>query len=199
MRSVENMGLMDKTAIIFTTDHGFYFGEHGGLFGKMSSDKYPDGTLRPYGEPGSQWSYSPLFEEIVHIPLLVHAPGISPGVHQGLSSAIDVMPTVLDLLGMEIPAFVQGKSLVTGLQDTSRYTGVRSKQHSLREPRRPCSICGQPAPIRCQTHIHVYRPENSDPKQLNNVIGTHHQLLVKFMHETKVPDRLLKPRLELRL
>ena len=64
LRSVENMGIADKTAVIFTSDHGFYFGEHGGLFGKMSSDKYPDGTLRPYDELGSQWSYSPLFEEL---------------------------------------------------------------------------------------------------------------------------------------
>ena len=52
LKSVENMGLTDKTTVIFTTDHGFYFGEHGGLFGKMNSDKYPDGTLRPYGEAG---------------------------------------------------------------------------------------------------------------------------------------------------
>ena len=34
LRQVENMGLMEDTAIMFTTDHGFYFGEHGGLFGK---------------------------------------------------------------------------------------------------------------------------------------------------------------------
>ena len=53
LRAVENMGLADRTIVIFTTDHGFYFGEHGGLFGKMSSDKYPDGTLRPYDEPGA--------------------------------------------------------------------------------------------------------------------------------------------------
>ena len=59
LKSVENMGLMDNTAIIFTTDHGFYFGEHGGLFGKMSSDKSLDGRLRPYGEPGSTWARSP--------------------------------------------------------------------------------------------------------------------------------------------
>ena len=219
------MGLMDKTAIIFTTDHGFYFGEHGGLFGKMSSDKYPDGTLRPYGEPGSQWSYSPLFEEIVHIPLLVHAPGISPGVHQGLSSAIDVMPTVLDLLGMEIPAFVQGKSLVTGLQDTSRLgreyvvssipfanpgdpvQSVDSLLRTLSDPPVTTITAGEWSLLYSpQEGLSELYNLNSDPKQLNNVIGTHideareiHQLLVKFMHETKVPDRLLKPRLELRL
>ena len=119
LKSIENMGLMNKTAIIFTTDHGFYFGEHGGLFGKMNSAKFSDGTLRPYGDPGSKWAYSPLFEELVHLPLLIHVPGVSPGVYKGLSSAVDVMPTVLDLLEMEIPGFVQGRSLVPGMRDTS--------------------------------------------------------------------------------
>ena len=47
---------------------------------------------------------------------------------------------------------------------------------------------------------------SSDPNQLQNVIETHrndasaiHQLLVRFMRETQVPDRLLRPRLELRI
>ena len=79
LKSVENMGLANRTVVIFTTDHGFYFGEHGGLFGKMSSDKYPDGTLRPYGESGSTWTHSPMFEELVHIPLLLHVPGLPAG------------------------------------------------------------------------------------------------------------------------
>ena len=46
----------------------------------------------------------------------------------------------------------------------------------------------------------------SAPNQLENVIETHaglageiYRLLVRFMHETRVPDRLLKPRLELRI
>ena len=30
---------MDKTATIFTSDQGFCFGEHGGMFGKMTFDK----------------------------------------------------------------------------------------------------------------------------------------------------------------
>ena len=45
MRRVENMGLMENTAFVFTSDHGFYFGEHGGLFGKMTFAKRPDGSL----------------------------------------------------------------------------------------------------------------------------------------------------------
>ena len=47
---------------------------------------------------------------------------------------------------------------------------------------------------------------HSDPNQLRNAIEAHrddasaiHQLLVPFMGETEVPDRLLRPRLELRI
>ena len=39
LRKVENMGIADDTMIVFTSDHGFYFGEHGGLFGKMTFAK----------------------------------------------------------------------------------------------------------------------------------------------------------------
>ena len=47
---------------------------------------------------------------------------------------------------------------------------------------------------------------NTDPQQLDNVIERHtdiagdiHRLLVEFMRENEVPERLLQPRLELRL
>ena len=225
LKSVENMGLTDKTVVIFTTDHGFYFGEHGGLFGKMSSDKYPDGTLRPYDELGSQWSYSPLFEEIVHLPLLIRVPGVAPGAYSGMSSAIDVMPTVLDLLDLDIPAFVQGRSLAPALRDAS-YSGREFVISSL-----PFANPGDPVqsvdnflrdlkdfPVTTVTSGDwslLYSPEpgvsqlynlNADPHQLENVIERHmdlagelHKLLVEFMHETEVPERLLKPRLELRM
>ena len=225
LKAVENMGLADKTVVIFTTDHGFYFGEHGGLFGKMSSDKYPDGTLRPYDEQGSQWSYSPLFEEIVHLPLLIRAPGIPTSGYSGLSSAIDVMPTVLDLLDLDIPAFVQGCSLAPAMRDTTRSgreyvvsslpfanpgDPVRSVDSFLRDLKDP--------PVTTVTSGQwslLYSPEPgvsqlynlaSDPHQLDNVIEGHmdeagdiHRLLVEFMRENEVPERLLQPRLELRM
>ena len=225
LRSVENMGITDKTAVIFTSDHGFYFGEHGGLFGKMSSDKYPDGTLRPYDEMGSQWSYSPLFEELLHLPLLIRAPGVSPGAYSGLSSAIDVMPTVLDLLGVAIPDFVQGRSLAPALSDATRSgrdyvvssipfanpgDAVQSVDNFLRDLKDP--------PVTTVTAGHwslLYSPDPGasqlfnlafDPQQLDNVIESHlgraqemHRMLVEFMRENEVPERLLQPRLELRL
>ena len=225
LRSVENMGLADKTVVIFTTDHGFYFGEHGGLFGKMSSDKYPDGTLRPYDEPGSQWSYCPLYEEIVHLPLLIRAPGVSPGAYNGMSSAIDVMPTVLDLLDIDVPDYVQGRSLAPGMRDPSRpgrdyvvsslpfanpgdpVASVDSLLRTLLEPPVTTVTSGEwsllYSPVPGVSQLYNL---NTDPHQLDNVIATRrdvaseiHQTLVRFMRETKVPDRLLQPRLELRI
>ena len=200
-------------------------GNTAGLFGKMTSDKYPDGRLRPYGEPGSQWTYSPLYEEIVHIPLVIHAPGMSAGTYKGLSSAIDVMPTVLDLLDMEIPDFVQGRSLLPRMQDASLagreyvvssipFANPGDPVHSVDSLLRTLSD----APVTTITAGEwslLYSTDEgrselfnlkSDPKQLNNVIETHldeakevHKLLIDFMRKTNVPDRLLKPRLELRI
>jgi hypothetical protein len=67
LRRVENMGLMENTAVIFTSDHGFYFGEHGGLFGKMVYELGPDGkypTLDDWDKQveGGIWAYSPLYD-----------------------------------------------------------------------------------------------------------------------------------------
>ena len=225
LRSVENMGLADRTIVIFTTDHGFYFGEHGGLFGKMSSDKYPDGTLRSYDEPGSQWSYSPLYEEIVHLPLLLRAPGVPPGNYAGITSAVDVMPTVLDLLGLEIPDFVQGRSLAPALRDPATQgrdfvvsslpfanpgDPVHSVDNLLRVLTEPpvTTVTSGGWSLLYSSLPGVSKLYNltADPKQSTNVIETHldvaselHQKLVYFMRETEVPKRLLDPRLELRM
>jgi len=63
LRQVENMNLLDKTAIIFTSDHGFYFGEHGGLFGKACRVKASEEKLSQY-DIGEVWVHSPIYEEV---------------------------------------------------------------------------------------------------------------------------------------
>ena len=116
---VESMGLMENTAIVFTSDHGFYFGEHGGLFGKMTFGQRDDGNPHQLGDQDARWAHSPLYEELVRIPLLVYLPGVDAGVYQGSTSVVDVMPTVLDFLGQEVPTEVDGVSLIRQAHDTS--------------------------------------------------------------------------------
>ena len=135
------------------------------------------------------------------------------------------MPTVLDLLGVAIPDFVQGRSLAPALGDATRSgrdyvvssipfanpgDAVQSVDNFLRDLKNP--------PVTTVTAGHwslLYSPDPgvsqlynlaSDPQQLDNVIGNHldkaremHRLLVEFMRENDVPERLLQPRLELRM
>jgi len=86
-------GLYDDMTIIVTSDHGEEFGDHGGF-----------------------WHGTTLYDEQVHVPLFVKLPAARRG---GTSvrhwvQAIDVMPTLLTQLGLEVPEGVQGGDLFEG-------------------------------------------------------------------------------------
>ena len=225
LRQVENMGLSDNTAIVFTSDHGFYFGEHGGLFGKMTFAKKPDGTPYIHGDTGASWDFSPLYEEVTLVPLLVYVPGQQAGTYDGLTSAVDVMPTVLDLMGRETPDWVEGISLAPLARDPSvkgrEFTvstvpfansgdAVRSVDNLRRHLRRPTI-----STVTSSDWALVYSVDEgeselyhlpTDPGQESNVIREKsgdaqgvHEYLIQFMKETGLPEGLLKPRMELRI
>ncbi len=113
---LETLGLRENTVIIFTTDHGFYFGEHD-MFGKKrfrwpGNLRFEEGFTKGY-KVGDQYSYrSPLHRELGHIPLLVHLPGVEPRRAKGLASLPDLTPTLLELAGAPIPPSVQAMSLL---------------------------------------------------------------------------------------
>jgi arylsulfatase A-like enzyme len=220
LKKVENMGLMEKTAIIFTTDHGFYFGEHGGLFGKETLSK--PGTSADV----SQITFvgAPLYEETAHIPLIIYVPGIHPGVCNGLTSAIDLMPTGLDILNVEIPDSVEGRSLLPMLRDNSLkgrefvvsgipFNDPSDEVHVINE-QAPSIAWGWDTTITTEEWSLLYSLKDpcelyhlaSDPNQEKNVIKERpevarelHSLFVKFMKETKMAEHLVKPRLTLKL
>jgi arylsulfatase A-like enzyme len=230
LRRIENMGLMDNTAIIFTSDHGFYFGEHGGLFGKMvyelgADNQYP--TLDDWDKQidGGIWAYSPLYEEIVHIPLLIYMPGIEPGTYGQLTSTVDIMPTVLEMLACDVPDYVEGRSLLPSLTDTTlngrEFTissipfanpgdPVRSVDNFLRMLKVPTVTT-----ITSDRYSLLYSPEpgqsrlydlSQDPGQEKDIISNQpqtahelHQYLLKFMRDTQLADYLMQPRLKLQM
>ncbi|MFB0557389.1 MAG: sulfatase, partial [Dehalococcoidia bacterium] len=221
MRKVENLGLMDNTAIIFTSDHGYYFGEHGGLLGKMVFAKDKE-TGRP---KMGVWSHSLFYEEVTAIPLLIYVPNVQPATYSGLTSAIDLMPTVLDIMGQEIPSKVEGKSLLPMIKDPTLpgreyvvsahpFLNAGDMLRSIDDVRR-LTDKDSTATVTTDEWSLLYTTESglselyhlpSDPGQEKNVISQRsdvarelHQLLVKFMRETNLPARMLEPRLELRL
>lgn len=94
-RVLREQGLADNTIIVVSADHGEELLEHG-VIGHVSTFK--EGRLA---------------EAVVRIPLIFWAPGRLPTglVLNELVQAIDVMPTLLDLVGAPIPDGVQGRSL----------------------------------------------------------------------------------------
>lgn len=91
---LDESGLAENTIVIYSSDQGFYLGEHGWF------DK--------------RWMY----EESLHMPLVVKWPGVTnPGsVNTDMVQNIDFAETFLDMAGLNIPVEMQGKSLVPLLQ-----------------------------------------------------------------------------------
>lgn len=89
MSTLKELGLDENTIVIYSSDQGFYIGDHGWY------DK--------------RWMY----EESLKMPLIVKWPGVTDAgsVNEELVQNLDYAPTFLDIAGAEIPADIQGKSL----------------------------------------------------------------------------------------
>lgn len=106
---LEQLGLMEDTMIVLTTDHGHMFGEHGIM-----------------GKPWSGISDSNMYEEVSHIPLLIHHPRMSRAGQRTneLVQLVDLYPTILDAFDVKPPPDVHGHSLMPLLSDgDGRYKG----------------------------------------------------------------------------
>ncbi len=60
---------------------------------------------------------STLYEELIHIPLLVWGDGVKPGKCKNFVNSIDLMPTILNLADVEVPANLEGVSFAGLLRD----------------------------------------------------------------------------------
>lgn len=91
---LEKSGLAKNTLVIYSSDQGFYLGEHGWY------DK--------------RW----MFEQSLAMPFLVRWPGVvTPGTrNEALIQNIDYAPTFLEAAGVEIPKTIQGRSLLPVLK-----------------------------------------------------------------------------------
>ncbi len=87
--ALEKRGRLDKTIVVVLADHGESINDHGEL---LHGDAY--------------------FAGVVHIPLLIRVPGLKGGPVPALTSQVDVLPTLLDLVGAVTPADIDGSSML---------------------------------------------------------------------------------------
>jgi len=96
-----------NTYIIFTSDNGFFYGEHRLTGGKFIA-----------------------YEPATHLPLLIRGPGIKAGTSTGeLAANIDIAPTILELAGVQADKSIDGRSLVPYMRDPA----LRSRRPLLFE------------------------------------------------------------------
>ena len=88
LKTLEDMGELDNTVVVFSSDNGFFLGEHHRIDKRTAN------------------------EESIRIPMLMRYPKLVPAgtVSDEMVLNIDVAPTFLDLAGVEVPDSVQGRS-----------------------------------------------------------------------------------------
>ena len=129
--TVSALNILDDTAILFVSDHGYMFGEKD-ICGKHVVQ---DGVSKPI----------PLWPEVSHIPFLAYIPGLTtPGsAISGFTQPQDILPTLMDLAGLDRPAEFCGHSLVpliSGQVEQVRPVAISS--HSIIG-----SVAGRPARV----------------------------------------------------
>jgi len=131
--AIDELGIADRTIVVFWSDHGYHLGEHDGV-----------------------WQKRTLFEQSARAPLIIQvpsallsAPGRSnaSGVCRRVVEFVDIYPTLTDLAGIESPAGLEGRSLrpliIDPVADWDGYAVtqvLRPADDRLDEPVMGCSI-----------------------------------------------------------
>ena len=174
LQALKDAGLEENTVVIYSSDQGFFLGEHG-WFDKRF-----------------------MYEESFRTPLIVRWPGVvRPGsVNGDLVQNIDWAPTFLDMGGVDVPAEIQGKSLVPLLRGTTptdwrqslyyhyyefpgthsirRHEGVATKEYKL------IRFYGEGVPGGEEWELYDLR---SDPSEMNNLAGnSKYESVFKTLH-----------------
>lgn len=153
MEALDASGALDQTLVVFTSDNGYHFGEHGLILRKAT----------PY-------------EESIRVPLLLRAPGTTAGtVVDAPVADVDVTATVLDWLRVEPGLPPDGTSLlgvaaapeadvvdrVVPLASTLRGNGGAPPYHGVRT--------GEYSYVEYQDGVRELYDLRIDPSQLQNV------------------------------
>jgi len=98
---LDELGIADSTIVVFTTDHGHFFGQHG---------------LQAKGAFH--------YEDLIRVPFIARLPGTIPAGRSSsaIQSHVDVAPTILELAGIEVPR------MMTGVAQGEVWTGNKEKQ-----------------------------------------------------------------------
>ena len=88
LNTLEKLGTLNNTIIVLWGDHGWHLGDH------------------------DMWGKHTNYEQATKAPLIIAAPGLKAGQSKSITEFVDVFPTLCELSGGNVPAYLDGKSLV---------------------------------------------------------------------------------------
>jgi arylsulfatase A-like enzyme len=126
VEAIARLELTDDTVIVFTSDHGDVFGDHGLILKHFTH-----------------------YDAAVRVPLIMSGGGIGAGRHHALVSSTDIAPTLLELAGTSPMAGVQGASLAPMMEGNAG----EWRTAILVEEDQPYGLPTLPGPVRLRTVI----------------------------------------------
>ena len=117
VEKLKKSGLYDNSLLIFSSDHGEIFEK--GFWGHSG----------PY-----------LYEPLVHVPMIIHEPGQTEGSKvDTLGTLMDVAPTLADYIGLPIPEWMEGESMLPAIREGTpssqpKFTMWLEKNRALNHP-----------------------------------------------------------------
>lgn len=135
MNWLNETGRWDDTIIVLTADHGEMLGDFG-LWGK--------GTFH---------------DAAFHVPLMIRVPDQAPRCIETMTESVDVAPTLLDLVGADIPDSMNGTSLRNALETGNGGKAVTISEHDFGDPVKPSGLQARLGLSARESNLAVFRTD----------------------------------------
>ena len=155
---LEELGLSDSTLFVITSDHGEEFEEHG------------------------SWGHGhSVYQELLHVPLLVRWPGVGRAGARvpEVVSTMDIGPTILEASGVPVPEVFEGRSLA-GFVRGAPPTGPSVAFSDFQENRRVIRALDYKLILRSSL-TYVFFDLGADPNERHELDGRAHPIAMRYL------------------
>ena len=138
LTALEEAGMLERTLVVLTADHGeglwtrpaFASGDRGR---EQLKDRKPAAAQgrHPAVEPMTLWNTlkvthgNQVYPELTRVPLILAGPGVRAGRFDLVVENVDIWPTLLELCDFEVPARLDGRSLLTLTENSSAWRSAK--------------------------------------------------------------------------
>ncbi len=161
IQTLEKIGELENTIIVFAGDNGLAVGCHG-LFGKQN-----------------------MYDHSIRVPLIFAGPGIKENVRTDAKCYLfDIFPTLCELVDAEIPESVNGKSLLPAINDPGekvrdvRYFAYTGLQRAVRNDKFKLIEYA----VKGERHTQLFDLEN-DPSEITNIAESKPEMVAELRKE----------------